>query len=176
MDSTSHSQPLLWSHCLSEGRSRRTHIQSVPWTLPHFHDRNQTATTHCTIHGASGQLVGLHDCCNQSKRIPLLTLTQLETRWEKTSVLVGTLLWVWSARVPRVVARKNTSGHSRPRGASSTEISYAIARNQSEITEICLEIRNQGLENPVQIRKSARNLSREIRKSSRNHEKHPLFV
>ena len=33
---------------------------------------------------------------------------------------------------------------------------YAIARNQSEITEICLEIRNQGLENPVEIRKSAR--------------------
>ena len=65
-----------------------------------------------------------------------------------------------------------------PRGATQTEISYAIARNQSEITEIWLEIRNQGLENPVEIRKSARNheksgkKSREIRKSSRNHEKH----
>ena len=46
-----------------------------------------------------------------------------------------------------------------PRGASATrtEISYAIVRNQSEITEIWLEIRNQGLENPVEIRKSARN-------------------
>ena len=30
-------------------------------------------------------------------------------------------------------------------------------RDQLEITEIWLEIRNQGLENPVEIRKSARN-------------------
>ena len=63
-----------------------------------------------------------------------------------------------------------------PRGATWREILYAIARNQSEITEIWLEIRNQGLENPVEIRKSARNhekwkKSREIRKSSRNHER-----
>ena len=77
--------------------------------------------------------------------------------------------------------------------ARGPEISYAIARNQSEITEIWLEIRNQGLENPVEIRKSARNhkksgkKSREIRKSARNQEKsqeksgnprekHPFFV
>ena len=55
-------------------------------------------------------------------------------------------------------------------------------KTQSEITEIWLEIRNQGLGNPVEIRKSARNheksgkKAREIRKSSRYHEKHPLFV
>ena len=43
-------------------------------------------------------------------------------------------------------------------------------RNQQlEITEIWLEIRNQ---DPVEIRKSARN----HKKSSRNNEKHPLFV
>ena len=41
--------------------------------------------------------------------------------------------------------------------------------NQLEITEIWLEIRNQ---DPVEIRKSARNHE----KSSRNNEKHPLFV
>ena len=52
----------------------------------------------------------------------------------------------------------------------------AIARNQSEITEIWLEIRNQGLENPVEIRKSARsheksgNQEKSQEKSARNHE------
>ena len=44
-----------------------------------------------------------------------------------------------------------------------------IIGNQLEITEIWLEIRNQ---DPVEIRKSARN----HKKSSRNNEKHPLFV
>ena len=58
-------------------------------------------------------------------------------------------------------------------------MSYAIARNQSEIW---LEIRNQGLENPVEIRKSARNheksgkKAREIRKSSRSHERNTPFL
>ena len=51
------------------------------------------------------------------------------------------------------------------RGATRMEISYAIARNQSEITEIWLEIRNQGLENPVEIRKSARNHEKSEEKS-----------
>ena len=37
--------------------------------------------------------------------------------------------------------------------------------NQSEITEIWLEIRNQGLENPVEIRKSARNHEKSEEKS-----------
>ena len=62
-----------------------------------------------------------------------------------------------------------------PRGATRTEISYAIVRNQSEITEIWLEIRNQGLENPVEIRKSARNHEKSGKKVKRNR-KHPLFV
>ena len=37
--------------------------------------------------------------------------------------------------------------------------------NQSEITEIWLEIRNQDLENPVEIRKSARNHEKSEEKS-----------
>ena len=45
----------------------------------------------------------------------------------------------------------------RGRCPTRPEISYAIARNQSKSTEIWLEIRSQGLENPVEIRKSARN-------------------
>ena len=61
----------------------------------------------------------------------------------------------------------------KPRGPTRPEISYAIA------TEIWLEIRNQGFQNPVEIRKSARNRKKaaritrksreEIGKSSRNH-------
>ena len=75
--------------------------------------------------------------------------------------------------VPRVLHFRRL-----PRGATRTEISYAIAvrnhGNQSEITEIWLEIRNQGLGNPVEIRKSARNREKSGKKSreiTRNHEK-----
>ena len=54
---------------------------------------------------------------------------------------------------------------ANPRGATRTEISYAIARNQSEITEIWLEIRNQGLGNPVDQREITRNQKRNQEKS-----------
>ena len=59
--------------------------------------------------------------------------------------------------------------YCNPRGATRAEISYALAEinwKSLEITEIWLEIRNQ---DPVEIRKSARN-------HKRNNEKHPLFV
>ena len=47
----------------------------------------------------------------------------------------------------------DTSGNPVRSGRNQLE----IIGNQLEITEIWLEIRNQGLENPVEIRKSARN-------------------
>ena len=53
--------------------------------------------------------------------------------------------------------------HHQPRGPTQPEISYAIARNQSEITEIWLE---KGLENPVGIRKSASNHEKSGKKSN----------
>ena len=59
----------------------------------------------------------------------------------------------------------DTSGNLVRSGRNQLE----IIGNQLEITEIWLEIRNQ---DPVEIRKSARN----HKKSSRNNEKHPLFV
>ena len=58
----------------------------------------------------------------------------------------------------------DTSGNLVRSGRNQLE----IIGNQLEITEIWLEIRNQ---DPVEIRKSARN----HKKSSRNNEKHPLF-
>ena len=62
------------------------------------------------------------------------------------------------------------------RGVRHGRKSRTQLREISQKSEIWLEIRNQGLENPVEIRKSARNhekwkKSREIRKSSRNHER-----
>ena len=59
----------------------------------------------------------------------------------------------------------DTSGNLVRSGRNQLE----IIGYQLEITEIWLEIRNQ---DPVEIRKSARN----HKKSSRNNEKHPLFV
>ena len=44
-----------------------------------------------------------------------------------------------------------------------------IIGNQLEITEIWLEIRNHGLENPVEIRKSARNHEKSGKKSRETH-------
>ena len=58
----------------------------------------------------------------------------------------------------------DTSGNLVRSGRNQLE----IIGNQLEITEIWLEIRNQ---DPVEIRKSARN----HKKSSRNNEKHPPF-
>ena len=40
---------------------------------------------------------------------------------------------------------------------------YAIARNQSEIMEIWLEIRNQGLENPVEISEKSREIRKKVK-------------
>ena len=64
-----------------------------------------------------------------------------------------------------VVEGCDTSGNLVRSGRNQLE----IIGNQLEITDIWLEIRNQ---DPVEIRKSARN----HKKSSRNNEKHPLFV
>ena len=69
----------------------------------------------------------------------------------------------------------DTSGNPVRSGRNQLE----IIGNQLEITEIWLEIRNQGLENPVEIKKSARNHEKSGKKSRnprRNNEKHPLFV
>ena len=68
------------------------------------------------------------------------------------------------------------------RGATRAEIPYALAEinwksvgNQLEITEIWLEIRNQGLENPVEIRKSARNHEKSGKKSRNPREITPFL-
>ena len=55
----------------------------------------------------------------------------------------------------------DTSGNPVRSGRNQLE----IIGNQLEITEIWLEIRNQGLENPVEIRKSARNHEKSGKKS-----------
>ena len=55
----------------------------------------------------------------------------------------------------------DTSGNPVRSGRNQLE----IIGNQLEITEIWLDIRNQGLENPVEIRKSARNHEKSGKKS-----------
>ena len=56
----------------------------------------------------------------------------------------------------------DTSGNPVRSGRNQLEISWKSVGNQ---LEIWLEIRNQGLENPVEIRKSARNQEKSGKKS-----------